>query len=77
MARAHGLCGRCSGPIRGRSARRAHAVADCANCRTPLCSSHAGFDADNDRYLAANVRGQAGVDLLGLHNFGDRGGRLP
>lgn len=51
MARAHGLCGRCSGPIRGRSARRAHAVADCANCRTPLCSSHAGFDADNDRYL--------------------------
>ncbi|GAA4626883.1 hypothetical protein GCM10023196_036950 [Actinoallomurus vinaceus] len=64
MGRAHGLCGRCSGPIRGRSARRAHAVTDCAECDTALCASHAGFDADNDRYLCGKCARKLNVTVV-------------
>lgn len=53
MSRARGLCGRCGGPRRGRSARRSDPIADCDLCQTPVCARHARYDPDGDRYLCA------------------------
>lgn len=49
MSRASGLCRRCGGPKRGRGARVAAPVADCAECGDPVCAKHVAWI--HDRYV--------------------------
>jgi hypothetical protein len=51
MSRAAGLCGRCGGPKRGRSARASDPVADCSRCGTPICKRHARWDSDEEAWV--------------------------
>lgn len=64
MSRARGLCGRCGGPRRGRSARRSDPVADCEACRTPVCARHAGFDPEANQTLCTSCARDRGVAVL-------------
>jgi len=46
LSRAAGLCRLCGGPRRGKSARLAAPVADCARCGVPVCPRHMVWDTD-------------------------------
>ena len=46
MSRAAGLCGKCGGPRRGRSARTAAPIAQCESCRVDICEKHARWQGD-------------------------------
>ena len=41
MSRGAGLCRRCGGPKRGRSARVSVPIADCLDCGDAVCQRHA------------------------------------
>jgi hypothetical protein len=40
VSRGAGLCGLCGGVRRGRGARVAMPIADCVQCRVPVCAKH-------------------------------------
>ena len=46
MSRAAGLCGKCGGPRRGRSARTAAPIGQCEVCRVDICLKHARWQGD-------------------------------
>ena len=46
MSRAAGLCGKCGGPRRGRSARTAAPIAQCESCHVDICLKHARWQGD-------------------------------
>src|SRR5882724_1106297 len=46
MSRAPGLCVKCGGPRRGRSARSAAPIAQCESCRGDICAKHARWQGD-------------------------------
>lgn len=46
-----GVCGRCGARRRGRGARVQAPVADCVDCRTPLCVKHAIEAPDRGGYI--------------------------
>jgi hypothetical protein len=46
MSRAAGLCVKCGGPKRGRSARTAAPIGQCESCRGDICLKHARWQGD-------------------------------
>ena len=50
MSRGSGLCGLCGGVKRGRSARTAAPIADCLDCRKPICERHSVPVPDEGAY---------------------------
>lgn len=51
MARAGNRCRRCSGPLRGRSGRRADIVQFCAECGDGVCVRHVTWDSERGGWI--------------------------
>jgi hypothetical protein len=51
VSRAAGLCRCCGGPRRGKAARLAAPVADCARCGVPVCEKHEVWDSRNEHWI--------------------------
>jgi len=66
MSRAPGLCRRCGGPKRGRTARTAAPWAQCAkeDCRADICPKHSVWDSSADAWICTKCARDAGIKVV-------------